>query len=105
MVTESEILFNVIIKASVITGKKLMIDIKAARQTYDSDGISDVGWIRAQDNLADGLAKFKTCTALEKFLDTEQLKTFVEQWVVRSSIQQSRLEKRRTTQPEPRSLM
>lgn len=63
-----------------------MLYIKATRQAYDQNYISDVVWIQTQDNPA-GLTKFKKCPALEEFLDPGRLKTDVEQLVVRRSVQ------------------
>ncbi len=47
-----------------------MIDIKGVREAYEAEEISNVGWVRSEDNPADGLTKRGRCGALEKFLDT-----------------------------------
>lgn len=70
MLTDSERLFKTIAKSTTTTEKLLMIDIQAAREAYGKQEISDVGWIRSEDNPADGLTKPAPCEALERLLDT-----------------------------------
>lgn len=57
MLTDSESLFKCIVKSTTTTEKRLMIDIEAAREAYCKQEISDIGWIRYEDNPADGLTK------------------------------------------------
>lgn len=83
MVPDSESIFNIIIKESVSSEKRLIVDIKIARQEYYRGGISDVGWIKTTDNLDNGLTKFSWCQALESFVDTGWLDTTIQQWIVR----------------------
>lgn len=58
MITYSELLFKVIVKSSITTENRLMVDIRDARVAYERGDISDVGWIRSPSNVADGLTKF-----------------------------------------------
>ena len=64
MHTNSESLFKTIVKSTTTTEKRLMIDIQAARNAYAKQEIGDVGWIRTEENQADGLTKSKPCSAL-----------------------------------------
>lgn len=57
MPTVSESLFKWIVKSSVTTEKRLMVDIRAAREEYEHGDIIDVGWTRSPDKIIDGLTK------------------------------------------------
>lgn len=87
MLTDSESLFRVIIKSSITTEKKLMVDVRAAREAYHKVEIGDVGWIRSTENLVDGLKKFAKCKALTACLESRIITTSVEQWVIRGEFQ------------------
>lgn len=84
--TDSESLFKSIVKSTTTIEKRLMIDFEAARQSYGTQEISDVGWIRSEDNPADGLTKPAPCKALEQLLDTGFVDVPVHQWVVRTPL-------------------
>lgn len=58
MIYDSENLLKVIVKSSVKTEKRLMVYIWATREDYDRREIRDVGWVRSEHNVADGLTKF-----------------------------------------------
>ena len=87
MFTDSESLFKVIVKSTTTTGKRLMIDIQAAREAYDQSEISDVGWIVSEDNPADGLSKPKRCELLESILDSGRNELKAEKWIIRNNFQ------------------
>lgn len=59
MFTDSDSLFKTIVQSTTTTERRLMIDIEAAREAYGRQEISDVGWIRSEDNPADGLTLFR----------------------------------------------
>lgn len=86
MMIDSDSVFKVIVKNTSTTEKRLMIDIRAAREAYESQEISDVGWIRGSDNPADGLTKPGRCEALENILDRGLVNIPVQQWVVRTAL-------------------
>lgn len=66
MYTDSDSLFKVIKKSTTTTERRLMIDIRAAREAYQREEISDIAWIRGDQNPADGLTKKSPCSALNK---------------------------------------
>lgn len=68
MIADSLSLFDVIKKVSVTAEKRLMIDLKIFRQSYDSNEIEKEGFVRTLNNLADSLTKLKRCPILEKIL-------------------------------------
>lgn len=55
--TDSETLFNVIIRKASTKEKRLMIFVKDARGTYNDDIIDDIIWIRRKFNLTDDMTK------------------------------------------------
>lgn len=86
ILTGSERIFRIIVKASITTAKRLMIDVRAVREEYQLGEISEVGWIRSAHNLADGLTKYEKSKILVDFLERGRLTTSVEQWVIRKVI-------------------
>lgn len=64
MLTDSLSPFKVLLKASTTTEKGLMIDIRAAREAYEKFEVRNVGCVRSEDNLADGLTKPGKCQAV-----------------------------------------
>ena len=57
ILTDSDTLFKVVIRNAATTEKRLMIDVKAAREAYNQGIIEDVMWIRRDYNLADAMTK------------------------------------------------
>lgn len=86
ILTDSHSLFNVMVKSTTTTEKRLMIDIEAAREAYARGEVSNVGWVRSEDNLVDGLTKIKKCDALHELLQTGVLSRKVERWITRPAI-------------------
>ena len=85
MLTDSKQMFDVITRASHTTEKRLMIDVAAARDAYNKHEISNVGLVKSEDNIADGLTKPGLCMALDEVLRTGVDKNPVQQWIIRSS--------------------
>lgn len=75
MLTDSMSLFKVIINSSVLSEKRLMIDISAARQAYETNDIDHIGWIPTKANVANGLTKFGICDTLNSYLRDHLLST------------------------------
>lgn len=57
MFTDSKQLFDVITKATYPTERRLMIDIAAVRESYNSFDISNIGLVAGKDNPADSFTK------------------------------------------------
>lgn len=55
--TDSKILFSVIIRNASSTEKRLIIDVKAAREAYNDGIIDDIIWIRRKYNPGGAMAK------------------------------------------------
>lgn len=70
MLTDSETSFNVIIRNVPTTEKRLMINIKAAREAYNEGIVENIIWIRRNYNLSDALADAMTKSGIStEFLD------------------------------------
>lgn len=50
-----------------------MIDITVARKVFDISDITNTGWPRYRNNIADGLTKVTTCKKLEASLCNESV--------------------------------
>lgn len=61
MLTDSHSLFDVITKSSMTSECRLMIDIKDVRDGYENMHISNVGFVRSENNPADAFTKVKYC--------------------------------------------
>ena len=59
LLTESKSLFDKRSKGSPTNEKRIMIDTRSARQTYQAHEISNIGFVRSENNIADGLTKPK----------------------------------------------
>ena len=79
MFTDCKSLFDIITKCSGTTEKRLLIDIKSVREAYDDFEISDVGFVRSENNPADGFTKVKPNSALQKILHGNRCDFKIEQ--------------------------
>ncbi len=68
MLTDSKSIFDVIVKSSYTSDKRLMIDLASAKQAYKNMEISDIGFIRSEFNCADAFKKVGQCDVLERVL-------------------------------------
>ena len=83
LMTDSKSLFDIISKGSRTSEKRIMLDIHSARQAYQAQEISNIGFVRSCDNLADGLTKGKKQKALLNLLLTGAHEVKCEQWILR----------------------
>lgn len=81
--TDSKELFDSVTKGQQTTEKRLMIDIIAARESYKSKGITQIGLIGSATNPADGLSKVNDNGSLLDLMDSGVDKCPVEQWIIR----------------------
>ena len=85
MLTDSKSLFDVIACGSRTSEKRIMLDIVAAREGYASGEISNIGFVRSDKNLADGLTKPKMQAAIFECMSTAKHIPAVEQWIIRDT--------------------
>ncbi len=83
--TDSKCLFDAISKGSRTSEKRIMIDISAAREGFKDKVISNIGFVRSQNNIADALTKDMKQKALRDALASGKLEINCEQWIIRRS--------------------
>ena len=82
--TDNKSLFDVISKGTRTSEKRLMLDIAAAREGFSTRAISDIGLVRSDLNLADGLTKTMNQAMLLKVMKLGKLSRRAEQWIIRT---------------------
>ena len=87
MFTDSKSLFDVIVRASMSSERRLMIDISATREAYERNEIADIGLIGSEHNLADCMTKIMALKQLLHVLSTQKLNHPIEQYVIRKTSQ------------------
>ena len=84
LLTDSTSLFDVISKGSGTSEKRMMLDIAAARKGFRSKAISDIGFVRSNKNVADGLTKPMSQAVLRDVICSDELIVVPDQWIVRN---------------------
>ena len=83
LLTDSKSLFDIISKGSRSSEKRIMLDIRAAREAYQAREISNIGFVRSSDNLGDCLTKKNMQKALLQLLKNAKHEVKFEQWIIR----------------------
>ena len=83
LLTGSKSLLSVISKGSWTREKRVMPDIYAARQAYKVHEISNIGFVRLSNNVANGLTKSKMQAALHKSITNGKHRIQEQQWIIR----------------------
>lgn len=89
--TDSLSSFDVLTRAKTTTEKRLMIDLKSVKESYDKNEIADIAFIRSEFNIADALTKIKKHSILIETLMHGKLDHPVEQWIVTQDEKQKTL--------------
>ena len=84
--TDSKSLFDIISKGSRTSEKRIMIDIHASRAAYMAHEISNIGFVRSENNLADGFTKDKKQKTLFELLRNGEHEVVCEQWILRDQV-------------------
>jgi hypothetical protein len=85
--TDSRSLYDCLVKLGSTQEKRLMVDVMALRQSYERRELTEVRWIKGEDNPADALTKLTPNNSLKKLLDTNELTVSVEGMVHRSRME------------------
>ena len=83
VLTGSKSLYDVVSKVSNASEKRLMLDIHVAQHAYKLHEISNIGFVRGNHNLADGLTKASMHGAQYRLITIERHEIEAEQWIVR----------------------
>ena len=83
--TDSKSLYECLVKLGTTHEKRLMIDIMSLRQSYERREITEVRWIRGENNPADSMTKAKASLALKTLVDTNKINLTASEWVERDA--------------------
>lgn len=86
MMTDSVSLFAVLTKSSTTTEKTLMIDIQTVKESYRSEELNNVAFIRFEHNMADALIKVKSHDGLTKTMINRKIEYPIEQWIIQKHL-------------------
>jgi hypothetical protein len=84
--TDSQSLYDCLVKLGTTQEKRLMIDVMCLRQAYERREIAEVKWIQGDTNPADSMTKGKPSTALKQLVDTNRVELKVVEWVERDEM-------------------
>lgn len=84
ILTDSDSLFKTFVKSSTTSEHRLMIKFRAACEAFHRDEITTIGWVRSENNIADGLADVGLCEALENALCDDKMKPEIKQCIKRA---------------------
>lgn len=70
ILTGSKSLFKIMIKFTTTTIKRLMTGVCLAQEAFENEDLSNDGWNKPIEDVADELTKQKRCETLHKLLDT-----------------------------------
>lgn len=84
MLTDSKQLFDAITRSTRTKERRLMIDIAAAKESFEKREISDLGLVSTQHMLADCLTKVMHPNQLLQVVSSGKLEHDIEKWVIRS---------------------
>lgn len=83
LLTDSKSLFDVISKGSRTSEMRMMLYIAAAHEGFKERVISDIGFVKSSQNIADGLTKSMQPAALRSVLETGPVEVRPQQRVIR----------------------
>lgn len=82
VLTDSEMLFNIITRRRPTTEKRLMIDLRAVREAYQDRSISNIALIASEYNVADSMTKITSNDSLRKLLATFRISHQIRQYII-----------------------
>lgn len=85
MYADSKSLFDGIVERNATTKKRLLIDLRVLRESYEMRELTNIVWILSAQNPADAMTKDAPSSALQKLLDNNHLKLNANSGVERKS--------------------
>lgn len=82
--TDSRSLYDCLTRINQTTEKRLLIDLRMIRQSYERREITEVFWIPTTQNPADAFTKARATSALQQLMDENRLLLTPNSWVERS---------------------
>lgn len=86
LLTESKTLSDVVSKGTKTAEKRLMLDVACTPEGFQKMESNDIGFIRSNENLTDGLTEVLKQNKLLSVMSTCMLNYKVDQWIVRGTI-------------------
>ena len=90
LMNDSKSLFDVFSKESRASERRFIIDSVASRGVYENKEIDNIGLIRSEDNVADGVTKPNKQAAIHNILATGMHVPTIAQWILRHTKPSSR---------------
>ena len=81
MFTDSKSIFDTITASKRMKELRFLNEIADIRRAYKDNEITNVAYIRSEDNIADNLTKFIGNGILRKALETGRLDFTIQEWV------------------------
>ena len=81
--TDSKSLYEYFVKLGITHEKRLMIDVMSLRQLYKRREITEVRWIKRNNNSADSMTKNRLFAALKTLIDTNRVNLATFEWMKR----------------------
>lgn len=95
IITDSLTLFDVLIKSTITTEKRLMMDLQTVKDSYRKMKLNNVAFVQSESMLADSLTKIKPNHLLSKVLSTGIIDHPMEQWIIRNAVGDGSVDKER----------
>lgn len=83
MCTDSMSLYELLVKLGTTKEKRLMIDVMGLREAYERRVLTEIRHIDGKGNPADAFTKDKPNTALQRFIDSNEIVVGMKGWVTR----------------------
>ena len=81
--TDSKSLYECLVKLGTTHEKRLMIDVMSLRQSYERREITEMRWIKGDNNPADSMTKNRPFAALRILIDTNRISLATSEWMKR----------------------
>ena len=82
IITDSEILFNILTRRRLTTERRMMVDLLATRNAYANQEISNILLIPSEFNPADALTKLKHNNSLRRLIETAVIDHPISQYII-----------------------
>ena len=83
LLTDTKPLFDIISKSNRTSEKRILLDIRAAREGYENRDVSNIRLARSSANLADGLTEEEMQIEFFHLLKSAKHIVDCEQWILR----------------------
>lgn len=77
--TDRKSLFDIISKGSRTSEKRMTLEVASARQGFKDKTISNIGFVRSSNNIADGITKKMNQAVLRDVIESDRLDVQPEQ--------------------------